>query len=197
MIDCQLLISKFRNKVNEYFLLSEATFELLKTHIDCIALSRNEILLDYGKTCKDLYFVCQGILIAYFIDKNGSTYNKNIFFENEFAGSMVSAITQKPSEFVIQSLENSLVIKINFSEFKRLISQNDEIKDFYIAYLEKNWVIDKEQREIAIVMQDAIFRYKNLLEKYPKIDRRVPLKHIASHLGITPTQLSRIRKEIL
>ncbi|CEN48933.1 Cyclic nucleotide-binding protein (fragment) [Capnocytophaga canimorsus] len=81
--------------------------------------------------------------------------------------------------------------------FKRLISQNEEIKNFYIAYLEKNWVIDKEQREIAIVMQDAIFRYKNLLEKYPNIDRRVPLKHIASHLGITPTQLSRIRKEIL
>ncbi|CEN48932.1 hypothetical protein CCAN11_1840009 [Capnocytophaga canimorsus] len=77
MIDCQLLIDQFRNKVNEYFSLSEATFELLKTHIDCIALCRNEILLDYGNL-QGFVLCCQGILIAYFIDKNGSTYNKHL-----------------------------------------------------------------------------------------------------------------------
>jgi len=35
-----------------------------------------------------------------------------------------------------------------------------------------------------------------LLYSHPDIEKYVPLQDIASHLGITPTQLSRIRKKI-
>ena len=45
-------------------------------------------------------------------------------------------------------------------------------------------------------MENATERYLKLLSKYPDISERIALHHIASHLGITPTQLSRIRKAL-
>ena len=60
----------------------------------------------------------------------------------------------------------------------------------------KNWIIEKEEREVSLVMENATERYIKLLQKHPNIDQRIQKLHIASHLGITPTQLSRIRKNI-
>lgn len=57
-------------------------------------------------------------------------------------------------------------------------------------------MIDKEQREISLVMENATERYLTLLKKHPNIDHRIPQLHIAAHLGITPTQLSRIKKSL-
>lgn len=88
------------------------------------------------------------------------------------------------------------MITFDYTEYKKLIYKHDDLKNFYIAYLEKQWIIEKEQREISIVTETASTRYLKLLAKSPDIDKRVPLRDIASHLGITPTQLSRIRKEL-
>ena len=77
-----------------------------------------------------------------------------------------------------------------------MINKYADLKDFYIAYLEQNWVIEKECIEVALILEDATQRYLKYLEKYPNIEKRVAQHHIASHLGITPTQLSRIRKNL-
>jgi DNA-binding Lrp family transcriptional regulator len=45
-------------------------------------------------------------------------------------------------------------------------------------------------------MENATARYLKLLTLHPDIDKRIPLQHIASNLGISPTQLSRIRKDL-
>ena len=130
------------------------------------------------------------------MDKEGNTYNKNIFVEKDFPASTVSLLLNTPSFFSIEALEDSVVIYIPYSKYKQLIYQYDDLKNFYIAYIEKKWIIEKEQREISIVMENASTRYLEFLTKHPDIEKRVSLLHIASHLGITPTQLSRIRKEL-
>ncbi|MFT4665925.1 MAG: CRP-like cAMP-binding protein [Gammaproteobacteria bacterium] len=58
-------------------------------------------------------------------------------------------------------------------------------------------MIENEKRQIAFATQSATERYLTFLEKYPLLDKRIPQLHIASYLGITPTQLSRIRKELI
>ncbi|MEP6929301.1 MAG: Crp/Fnr family transcriptional regulator, partial [Flavobacterium sp.] len=145
---------------------------------------------------KELYFICKGILRAFITDKAGNIYNKNIFLEGSFAGSKASSLQQTPSDFSIEALEDSILISINYKKYRELIFGNEDLKNFYIAYLEKNWVIEKEQREISLVMENATERYLRFLSKHPDISQRIPLLHIASHLGITPTQLSRIRKSL-
>lgn len=196
MYEKQNYIQQFFKKVQSYYPICNETFDLLLKIIHFEEIKSGELLLPFGKIAKYKYFICQGAVIAYFIDGKGSLYNKNIFLENDFAGSLVSSILQKPSQFELQAVEDSVIICIDYQKYRKLIDENSDFKNFYIAYLEKNWVIDKEKREIAIVMQEASERYLKLLEQHPNIENHISLKNIALHLGITPTQLSRIRKEL-
>lgn len=194
--DKKTILVQFRLFVDEYYHLSDAAFQRLADLAQIREIAKNEILLSIGQVSKQVYYIHKGALIAYFTDESGNTYNKNIFLENRFAGSTVSALLKEPSGFTLQAIEDATLLSLNYQRYKELIYANDEIKNFYIAYLERNWVIEKEQREISIVMETATIRYQKLLKEYPDIDKRIPLQHIASNLGITPTQLSRIRKEL-
>ncbi|MDP5201407.1 Crp/Fnr family transcriptional regulator [Flavobacterium sp. DG2-3] len=179
-----------------YAPISEKSWRLIENLTHFQTIKKGEIVLENGEICRNLYFIAKGILRTFITDQQGNFYNKNLFFENRLACSKVSSMLQTPSSFTIEALEDCILINLNYQKYITLINENNDLKSFYIAYLEKNWIIEKEQNEIALVMQNATERYLSLLQKNPNIEDRVPLLHIASHLGITPTQLSRIRKSL-
>lgn len=189
-------LTEFKETILKYYPISDHSFSLLENIIKFQKFEKEEIILHIGKVSKHIHFICQGAMIAYFTEEKGNIYIKNIFLEKQFAGSTVSAILKTPSEFTLQAIEETTLISIDYDKYKALIYKNEDLKNFYIAYLEKNWVIDKEQREISLVMENATSRYLKLLSLHPDIEKRIPLQYIANHLGITPTQLSRIRKDL-
>ncbi|MFV9551763.1 Crp/Fnr family transcriptional regulator [Algibacter sp. PT7-4] len=189
-------ISELRLKFESYSPISNESWLLIKSIIQFKTLQKDEVLLQNGQVARNVYFVCHGALRAYVTDTDGNIYNKNIFLETDFAGSTVSYLLNKPSNFTLEALENTTLISLNYKKYRQLINNNNDLKNFYIAYLEKNWVIDKEEREVSIVMENATKRYLALRSKYPNIDKRIQQLQLASHLGITPTQLSRIRKDL-
>ncbi|MEZ0184239.1 Crp/Fnr family transcriptional regulator [Flavobacterium oncorhynchi] len=192
----EIYLNNLKLAFESYSPISERSWKLIENIIEFQTLKKGETLVQNGEIAKNLHFVAKGILRAFITDQLGNFYNKNLFMENSFAGSKVSLMLQSPSDFTIEALEDSIIINLNYKKYILLINENEDLKNFYIAHLEKNWIIDKEQREVALVMQNATERYLKLLEKHPSIAERVPLLHIASHLGITPTQLSRIRKNL-
>ncbi|MBS7233557.1 Crp/Fnr family transcriptional regulator [Flavobacterium psychroterrae] len=189
-------LNNLKLKFKSYASISEKSWQLIENIIEKKSVKKGELLLRNGQIAKEIHFIGKGALRAFITDAAGNIYNKNIFLEGDFAASTVSLIQQIPSDFAIEALEDSILININYKNYRELIFQNDDLKNFYIAYLEKNWVIEKEQREISLVMENATERYLDLLSKHPDISERITLLHIASHLGITPTQLSRIRKSL-
>lgn len=192
----EIYLNNLKLAFESYSPISERSWKLIENIIEFQTLKKGETLVQNGEIAKNLHFVAKGILRAFITDQLGNFYNKNLFMENSFAGSKVSLMLQSPSDFTIEALEDSIIINLNYKKYILLINEKEDLKNFYIAHLEKNWIIDKEQREVALVMQNATERYLKLLEKHPSIAERVPLLHIASHLGITPTQLSRIRKSL-
>ncbi|BFU78488.1 hypothetical protein ALC152_17030 [Arcobacter sp. 15-2] len=187
---------QFRLACSQYYNFSDEVFEDFKNICFIREVKKGEILQDTYTEAKYIYFICKGILRTYYLNEKGQIYTKNIFSENYFSASKVSLITKKDSYLNIDVLEDSILIYINFEKYKELIKTKIEFKDFYINYLEKNWVIIKEKNEISLILDDAMTRYQNFIEQNPNIQNRIPLHHIANHLGITPTQLSRIRKNI-
>lgn len=195
-MDKDLYISNFKAKLNSYSLITKDSWQQLTNLITFKSIQKNDVLIRNGDIAKSIYFVGKGALRAYTTDTEGNYYTKNLFLESNLAGSTVSALLSKPSRFTIDAIEDSCLIEINYKSYRKLIDNHSDLKDFYIAYLEKNWIIDKEAREVSIVMENAKERYINLLNIHPNIDQRIQQMHLASHLGITPTQLSRIKKEL-
>jgi CRP-like cAMP-binding protein len=188
--------SDLKSKFESYSSISNESWLLIKGNIQFQTLEKGEILLREGQISRKIYFICEGALRAFCADMNGNIYNKNLFLERNFALSTVSAIQKKPSAFTLEALEDCILISIDYQIYRDLIFANDDLKNFYIAYLERNWIIEKEQREVSLVLENATIRYLKFIQQYPDVDKRIPLQHIASHLGITPTQLSRIRKDL-
>ncbi len=145
---------------------------------------------------KNIYFICKGAVSIYYLYGEGKKYNKNLLFENDFPAAASSYLQNIPSNLTIETLEDSILICWNYDKLKQLMSKYEDLKDAYIAYLERSWIVEKEKRELSFATESADKRYLDLLKKYPNIEERIPLHHIASHLGITPTQLSRIRKDL-
>jgi CRP-like cAMP-binding protein len=189
-------IAQFRKYLNQYAPISEESFSKLLDLMRFRTVKKGEYLLQVNQRARNMFFVCEGVLTSLFLADDGGTHIKNFFVENNFAASTVSLMLFSPSSFAIQSLENGVVLEFDYRNYKQLIFENTDLKNFYIAYLEQNWVIENEKRQIAFATQTASERYLTFLEKYPTLDKRIPQLHIASYLGITPTQLSRIRKDL-
>lgn len=196
MPDQQRYKSALKSAFESYAPLSEEAWELIESLVQFQIIEKGEFLLQAGQVASHIHFLCKGALRAFITDPDGNVYNKNIFLEGCFCGSKVSLLLNAPSQFTIEALEDAVLINISYKRYRAFISENQDLKNFYIAYIEKNWIIEKEQREISLVMENATERYLKLLQKHPDIDKRIPKLHIASHLGVTPTQLSRIRKDL-
>jgi CRP-like cAMP-binding protein len=185
-----------RKAIEQYVDLSDLAWEAFRESCQLQELSKGEWLLRAGQVARSIHFVVKGALRSYYTDEEGRIYNKNLFLDNSFAASKVSLLKKTPSYFTIEALEDTCLLNINFSRYKELQEKFPEIKNFYIAYIEQNWIVVKESIEIALVLENAKDRYLKLLNKHPDIEKRIAQRHIAAHLGISPTQLSRIRKNL-
>jgi CRP-like cAMP-binding protein len=160
------------------------------------SLPKHSFLYNIGSIPPSFSYIYQGLVRCFSYDKKGNEYNKMFFDEGKFPGSMTALLTSTPSMLTFEAIEDTLIIEINFTAYRKLMVRNDELKLFQIYYLENNWLLAKDAREIEIVQDDATARYLQFIEKHDILADRLPQYHIASHLGITPTQLSRIRKNL-
>ncbi|MDN5202688.1 Crp/Fnr family transcriptional regulator [Fulvivirgaceae bacterium BMA10] len=186
----------FQKSLNRFAAVTEDSFAKLISISKFKTVKKGEYILIKGQTARKIYFVCKGILISQWIDHEGNVHIKNFFLEGNFAASTVSLLLSAPSSFGIGSLEEGVVLEMDFTKYKQLIYECDDLKNFYIGYLEQKWIIENEKRQISFAAQNATDRYLTFLNDYPSLDRRVSQRLIASYLGITPTQLSRIRTEL-
>ncbi|MCB9656437.1 MAG: Crp/Fnr family transcriptional regulator [Sandaracinaceae bacterium] len=161
-----------------------------------VRLSKGAFYCAPGEEPKEFGYVLHGLLRGYVGDDHGAEYNKVFFDEGTFPGSMVALLRGLPSRVAIQALEPTRMISIDFTGYRALLRERPDLMWFQIRYLEENWLLAKEPREVALVQEDAASRYARFLRDAPRLAQRLPLYHVASHLGITPTQLSRLRRSL-
>lgn len=153
---------------------------------------RGDYFIVVGQIPKKVAYVVKGLFSQYYITGEGNTVIKNFFPEGRLAGSVPATIRERESLFAIEALEETTVLEFDFLAFKKLVYRHSDIAAIYIEYMEQYWVIEKEPDEISFRNDTAAIRYDNFLKKYPQLIKRLKKHHIASYLGITPTQLSRV-----
>lgn len=153
---------------------------------------KGESFVGLGQVPLKIGFVLQGLFSQDCISESGEATIKYFFPEGRFAASVGAMLTRSPSAFSVIALEDSKVLSYDFAEFKKLTERHSDIASFYIRYMERHWIVEKEPLEISFRHDTALKRYQYFIETYPGLVTRLKKHQIASYLGITPTQLSRL-----
>lgn len=190
------MTERFLQVLEQYHELSEACKIDFRKIIRTRSVSKNSYLLRMGEVPTSYAFVLKGLFSYYHIAENGDIIIKKFFAENSLIASTSALIQQVPSAFSIYALEDSEIITYSDQDYRKLMRQHTELAFSHISYLEKNWVVAKENLEISLKYETAKQRYLKFQQEYQQIEKRLKQHQIASFLGVTPTQLSRIRKEL-
>jgi len=158
-------------------------------------IAKGECFIREGEIPRHLGFVVKGLFRYYYLDLKGNEFTKAFMFENLFITSYSALIQNRESYYTIEALEDSLIVSINYHEWKKLIEDNIYWYRMFLFFIERAYCI-KEAREREFLLFDAEARYISFLETYPGLEKRIKQHLIASYLGITPVALSRIRKKM-
>lgn len=183
-----------RSFISHYTPVSEADWQQIAGCFEAKVFEKEEIILQEGKICRHLYFIERGLL-RYFIWKDGKDVTK-FFTEAPYCfTSQVSFSTEKPANESIQALEKSLVWQTTLQQANELL----ELKSWntFIRKLIQEVQFYTEEILQEIQTETAEQRYVKMLTQEGDFVQRIPLKYLASYLGIAPQSLSRIRKKIL
>ncbi|NOU50366.1 Crp/Fnr family transcriptional regulator [Pseudoalteromonas sp. JBTF-M23] len=189
-------LKMLRNVMEGYSPISPTTWQQIVSLCTKSTYKKDQYIYPYGELPNSFAFINRGIVRLFACDHQGHEYNKRFFCAGEFPGIMSALHQKKAVEQGIQCLQNCEVLLINFKAYREVLFDNHELMRFQIKYLEKNWLLEKDQREICLIQQDATERYLLFLQQNASLVEQIPQYHLASHLGISATQLSRIRKSL-
>jgi CRP/FNR family transcriptional regulator, anaerobic regulatory protein len=160
-----------------------------------LSLNKNECWIKKGDICNHLAFVKSGILRVFNeIDIEETTFG--FVFENAFSTALTSFAYQVPSEWSIQAVTKTELLVINRENHFKLINNISNWLEVD-NYLLLQAYTSLESRMLDHIQLNAEQRFNGLFAQNPGIFNLVPLKYIASSLGITPETLSRLRKRHL
>ena len=156
-----------------------------------VAYHKGNDVQSIGHTCKTIYFVKSGLLRVYYY-KDEIEITESFEFEKAFVARAESLFTGRPSKKAIQSIEDSTLVAIDAIKLFNLFDSHPDLERLFRKVIEHAYVKTVHRIE-SLQFNSANERYRNLLTEAPDILKRIPLKYVASFLGITQVSLSRIR----
>ncbi|WP_158643886.1 Crp/Fnr family transcriptional regulator [Pseudobacter ginsenosidimutans] len=163
----------------------------LQKNIYCCEIKKGELLVKSGEVCDSIYFIKRGVLRG-FIEEGSREITTWLTVENEIVATITGFLLRKPTMENIQAIEDCELLGIKFEDLNRLYLKypsfnivGRKITELYYVYA--------EQRAYITRFHEAERKYEILMDLYPHYLNRIPLKYIASFLGITIETLSRVR----
>jgi CRP-like cAMP-binding protein len=175
----------------KFNLLSKEAEKAIAEISSIVIIKKNKDLQPIGYTCKTIYFIKKGVARIYYF-KDDIDITERFFFENNIIARVESLFTGKPSRKAIQILEDAEIIAINTDKLFKLYDTHPEIERLFRKIFESAYV-ETVNRIEGIQFHSAEERYNALINEASSVLQRVPLKYVASYLGITQVSLSRIR----
>ena len=109
--------------------------------------------------------------------------------------SWISFYTQRPGNEYMQAVEDTLIISVSYHDIQKLYSEFPIFNTVVRKHLEYIFFL-AEQRTQMLRKQTAEEKYQFFIKNHPTLIQRVPLRHIASYLGMNEETLSRVRSKI-
>jgi len=187
-----LKIDLIQANIAKHIILSHEESRLLKSLLEEKTLKKNEYILRQGDPCQHINFVNRGTLRAFFISPNGKESTVMFAIEEWWITDMYAFVNEIPAMVSIKAVESSSVLRLAKSHLETLYEEVPSLNKFF-RILMQNAYCREQLRMMQNLSLSSAERYENFLKQYPKVANQVPLKQIASYLGITPEFLSTIR----
>ncbi|WP_299526312.1 Crp/Fnr family transcriptional regulator [Winogradskyella sp.] len=184
-------IKKF---IDNIYPMSDSDWDFFSSKLHKEEFKKNSTLIKIGEIENYLSFISEGI-VRFYIPQEDSELTFGFLFKNEFVTAYDSFITQTPSHYQIETLTNATLWRISFKDLQEVYKET-ESGNLIGRRMAENMFLIKSKREISLLNKTAEERYLDLFLERPKLLKQIPLKYIASYIGVTPQALSRIRKRI-
>lgn len=157
-------------------------------------LKKGDFLALQGVTCTTVAFISSG-MFRFFSTVDGDEKTHDFAFPDSFITAYTSLLEQKPSDMSIQALSTAQLLTISRKELYRLYDKHPTFERIGRIFAEQAF-LNSRTHLLSILHDDAETRYQKLITRAPQIIQSIPLRYIASYLGISPETLSRIRRRI-
>lgn len=174
---------------------SEKEIQLINNAFQKVKFNKGAVLIEEGETVNTQYFIMEGCLRSYRINKLGKEFTVQFGVKDWWISDYTAFFSSEKAIMTVEVIQDAILYKITNEQKEFLYDQVPKIEHFFRLKLEKAFA-SFQKRIIANLSLTAAERYINFITTYPNIEQSVKNYHIASYLGITTESLSRIRKEL-
>lgn len=187
-------VSPLIRVLNQFYPQSQAIVEYFRQHARIFHFQRGQSILSAGAICEHIYFIRRGAVRGFILEgeRDITTW---ISTENELVTSISGLDLDLPAIENMEAIEPTIALGITTVAMRQLYEQHP-VFNVTGRKLLQQYYRDAERRALIARLTNAEHKYNFFLQQYPHLANRIPLKYIASYLGITLETLSRVRKKM-
>jgi CRP/FNR family transcriptional regulator, anaerobic regulatory protein len=182
----------FENYLLSNINLEEDEIHHIRSLARTVTLRRNELILQAGDICRHKIFVVSGLLRTYSIDTNGNEHILQFSPENTWTLDVESYDKAIPSVINIGAVEHGELLLWEKNDFENIRATLPLFRKFAEELISRN-IYYNRQRMLTTLSATPEEKYQDFVIRFPNLLQRLPLRMIASYLGISLKTLTRIR----
>lgn len=184
------------NYIKKFGSLNPQDELLIADGIQQVTVKKGEPFVEAGKVSQRIAFVKKGVFRSLYYNKQGDDFTRYFIYEGRFIGDFQGFTDQLPAHEDIEAITDAVLLVMDLQYFK-ILEQKIAVWPVLFARIHA-FVVENKLKVASIMLnQDAKSRYIHFLNHYPGLANRVPQSMLASYLGVTPSSLSRIRRNIV
>lgn len=189
------MFQRLLNNISQNVQISEEEFDYFKSLFLPKKLRKKQYFLQEGEVCTYTAFVESGLMRSYTVDSKGNDHILQFAFEGWWLTDLYSFLTNEPSLYNMDALEESQLLLITKPAWDTLLTNVPSLERYFRILIQNNLIVT-QRRLMGELSETAEEKYLRLIKTFPQCIQRVPQHMIASYLGITRETLSRVRSQL-
>lgn len=185
-------VRDYFNNVKEF---DQSLWEAFSEKLEKQVYPKRTTLVELGDIENYIWFIESGS-VRFVIPTFEDDLTFGFAFSNEFFSAYDSFITKSPCAYQLKTISETVIYRIHRDDLEELYTTIPNATTIGRQMAEASF-IKKKKREMSFLLQSAEDRYLELFESNPTLIKTMPLKYVASFIGVTPQALSRIRARIV
>jgi CRP-like cAMP-binding protein len=180
--------------INAFSVLKDSELSFLNEKMVSKQFKKDEVLIKEGTIADDIFFLHSGIVASTYTIKS-KIFIRDFYFPPLMFTEQESFMKRKMCKFSIVSVTDIKCQVLSYKDLQTAFIKIPRLRE--VAYdMLLNGFINLSNRFENLLTLSPEERYVKLLNENSQLFQKIPLKMLASYLGITDVALSRIRKRI-